>query len=88
MRELCGLGLRIAVVDGGRVYDATSLTGDLMPEIEAMLRGNLAFKESQQKSERVLDALTKKMAKGQREGHGHHRQGAWLAEGAAGSQRL
>ena len=68
MRELCGLGLRIAVVDGGRVYDATSLTGDLMPEIEAMLRGNLAFKESQQKSERVLDALTKKMAKAKEKG--------------------
>lgn len=62
MRELCGLGLKIAVVDGGRVYDATSLTGDLMPEIEAMLRGNLAFKESQQKSERVLAALARKMA--------------------------
>jgi DNA invertase Pin-like site-specific DNA recombinase len=61
MEDLCDCGLTIAVVDGGRLYDTKALAGDLMPTIEILMRAKLAFDESQQKSDRVLDAIGKNM---------------------------
>lgn len=55
MEDLCAVGLTIATVDGGKIYDDASLRADLMTVFEILMRAKLAHDESQQKSERVTD---------------------------------
>ena len=61
MEDLCADGLTIATVDGGRIYTDASLRRDLLGTFEILMRAELAHKESQQKSERVLEAIGEKM---------------------------
>ena len=55
MEDLCAVGLAIATVDSGKIYDDASLRADLMTVFEILMRAKLAHDESQQKSERVAD---------------------------------
>ena len=61
MEDLCAVGLTIATVDGGKIYDDGGLRADLMGVIEILMRAKLANDESQQKSERVLDRIGRNM---------------------------
>jgi len=56
----CGVG--IATVDGARLYTTKTLRDNMMEIIEITLTAELAWKESQQKSERILDAQARKRA--------------------------
>lgn len=63
MEDLTDLGLSIATVDGGRVYDAKSLRANLMETFEILMRAQLAHQESEQKSERVLDKIRRNLVR-------------------------
>lgn len=68
MEDLCADGLMIATVDGSRIYNDASLRADLMGTFEILMRSELAHRESQQKSERVLEAIGKNMRRAQATG--------------------
>src|SRR6218665_2068906 len=45
MEDLCAVGLAIATVDSGKIYDDASLRADLMTVFEILMRAKLAHDE-------------------------------------------
>ena len=68
LEDMAALGLRIATVDGGRIYDDASLRANLMETFEILMRAKLAHDESQQKSERVRHRIRLNMEAAQKTG--------------------
>lgn len=62
MEDLCSLGLRIATVQGNKVYDDASLRGQsgLIDVLEILLKSQTANAESGRKSELMRDAWERK----------------------------
>lgn len=63
LEDVTDLGIGIATVDGGRVYTAKTLQANMVEDIEILIRAELAWKESQQKSERIMDAQARNRTK-------------------------
>lgn len=64
MEDLTELGLKIATVDGGRVYDDESLRSNLMQTFEILMSGKLAHDYSNNLSGRVSNAWKNKIESG------------------------
>jgi hypothetical protein len=62
MEDICDFGIRIAIVDGDRIYDSASLSRDIMTTFEILMKAKLAHDESQQKSQRISSAWRAKQA--------------------------
>lgn len=69
IHKITDAGMKIALVDPGKVYDDNT---SLVDDIEILLRAELAWQESEQKSERVLSAKAKAWAKAEA------KEGAWV----------
>lgn len=63
LEDVTGLGIDIATVDGARRYSDASLTASMWEVVEILIKAELAWAESQQKSERTIDGLARKRAK-------------------------
>ena len=63
LEDVTDLGMGVATVDGGRLYTAKTLQANMTEDIEILIRAELAWKESQQKSERIMDAQARNRAK-------------------------
>jgi DNA invertase Pin-like site-specific DNA recombinase len=62
LEDVTDLGIGVATVDGGRLYTKQTLQKNMVEDIEILIGAELAWKESQQKSERILDALARNRA--------------------------
>lgn len=62
MEDMTDLGIGIATVDGGRHYTCATLKANVMETFEILMAARLAHKESQNKSERVRDAISRRQA--------------------------
>lgn len=60
MEDMTDLGIGIATVDGGRHYTCATLKANVMETFEILMAARLAHKESQNKSERVRDAIRRR----------------------------
>ena len=56
IEDICDYGIKIATVEGARVYDSQVLAGDIMHTFEILMKAKLANEESEKKSERVMSA--------------------------------
>jgi DNA invertase Pin-like site-specific DNA recombinase len=61
MNEMMAAGLRIAVVQGGRIFDQESLAESIVDTVEILVRAKLANDESKLKSVRGAGAWQRKM---------------------------
>jgi DNA invertase Pin-like site-specific DNA recombinase len=62
IEDACTAGLSIATVEGG-FYTNETLQANILGVLEILMKGQLAFEESQKKSERVRDGHAKSKAK-------------------------
>lgn len=60
LEDVCALGIDIAIVDGARRYSRTSLRQNMMEVMEVLMKAELAWTESEQKSQRTKDGLARR----------------------------
>ena len=63
LEDVTDLGIGIGTVDGGRLYTAATLAANMTEDIEILIRAELAWKESEQKSERIMHAQARNREK-------------------------
>ena len=66
MEDVCDLGIKIAVVQGDRIYDAERLRDNMLDTIEILMKAKLAHDESVHKGKRVGAAWRRKQEAAQR----------------------